>query len=170
MQTDSGPNKKTVQAALPAIEEIYKTLGLHIKSRELGDLWATSLADQSHKTSENPTQLDLRESLGASLTFVKSKTGPLLHSITFHRNRDQESRGWEGQLPLNLDFEDSPKTLFSKISATPASKGNSKLTGYAVWHFKDYTLHVLYSNIDNRLIRVNLTTPGTWKCVEDYED
>ncbi|MHA7116289.1 hypothetical protein ACX0KM_19355 [Pseudomonas promysalinigenes] len=163
------PIKQTIQATPPALEKIYNSFGQNINNREFRDLWPTSLADQDHEISENPTKLDLRESLGASLTFINSKTGLLFHSITLHRNRDQESQGWKGQLPLNLDFEDSPLTLFSKISAPPASQGNSNLTGHAVWHFNDYTLHVLYSNIDNRLIRVNLITPGIWKCVEDYE-
>lgn len=36
------------------------------------------------------------------------------------------------------------------------------LTGHAVWHFDDYTLPVLYSNLDNRLLRIKLIAPGTW--------
>lgn len=51
---------------------------------------------------------------------------------------------------------DSPTILFEKISSLPVQQSDSILTGHAVWHFDRYTLHVLYSNIDNRLLRIKL--------------
>lgn len=164
------PISSTTQLDFPNLETIYNALGCAVHSREFRELWPDSLNDKNHQASENDTELDLRESLGLSLQFVTSSTGALFHSITFHRNRDQDSAGWGGRLPNDLDFEDCPRALFLKISTPPSKQGNSDLTGYAVWHFAQYTLHVLFSNIENRLIRVKLTTPGTWKCVEDYDD
>ncbi|WP_449432742.1 hypothetical protein [Pseudomonas putida] len=164
------PIERTAQVDSPSIERIHEVFGHAAHDRKFRDLWSSFLSDQDYEILEGDTELDLRESFGASLEFVTTRNGALFHSITFHRNRDQESAGWGGSLPSDLDFEDCPRALFSKIPSPPAKQGNSDLTGYAVWHFAKYTLHVLFSNIDNRLIRVKLTAPGVWKCVEDYED
>ncbi len=160
------PIRSTTQFDPPSLEKIYKALGRTVHSREFRGLWTGPLNDQDYQPHGNDNELDLRESFGLSLQFVASSTGPVFHSITFHRNRDQESVGWGGRLPNDLDFEDCPRVLFSKVPAPPAKQGSSDLTGYAVWHFAQHTLHVLFSKIENRLIRVKLITRGTPESVE----
>lgn len=91
----------------------------------------------------------------------RHRTDPLLRSATFHRQRDQDGLGWDGELPAGLDFEDSPEDLFRKLNAAPVQQADSALTGHGVWQLGDYTLHVLYSNVDNRLIRVKVSVPVT---------
>ncbi|MGU2288612.1 hypothetical protein ACSEQ4_06630 [Pseudomonas aeruginosa] len=163
------PIVQTARLIYPSVEQIYHTFGDPVRSTEFESLWPNLLSNKDYESAELDSELDLNESLGASLGFVKIGNEALFRSISFHRNRDQDSVGWRGPLPRRLDFEDSPETLFSKIPNTPAQQADTELTGYAVWHFEEYTLHVLYSNIDNRIIRVKMITPGTWKCIEDFD-
>ncbi|HGW5896490.1 TPA: hypothetical protein ACNIOJ_004592 [Pseudomonas aeruginosa] len=164
------PIVSSTQIAYPKVEKIHNAFGCSVHDQAFIGLWSSFLKDGDYDSIENNGELDLNDSFGASLGFAKSGDGALFRSITFHRNRDQESVGWGGVLPRGLDFEDSPTTLFSKISSPPAQQANTKLTGYSVWHFEEYTLHVLFSNVDNRLVRVKMIAPGTWKCMEDYDE
>jgi hypothetical protein len=34
-----------------------------------------------------------------------------------------------------------------------------------MWHFEPFTLIVLYSNIENRLLRIALLAPGFWGAI-----
>ncbi|MBP0714329.1 hypothetical protein ABXK61_13500 [Burkholderia sola] len=163
------PIIQTTKVIYPSIEKIHHAFGNTVHDTEFKNLWSDTLTKKEYESIELDGELDLNESFGASLGFVESGSGALFRSISFHRNRDQDSAGWGGPLPKGLDFEDSPATLFSKISETPAQQSNTELTGHAVWHFDEYTLHVLFSNIDNRLIRVKIIAPGTWKCIEDHD-
>ncbi|WP_321818258.1 MULTISPECIES: hypothetical protein [unclassified Paraburkholderia] len=165
----ASPIPRKTQVQFPDLIRVADTFGYEARSPEFRALWPHSLTDDDFRAIRDDGELDLTQSYGATLGFVDSSSGPIFRAITLHRNRDQESVGWHGALPLGLDFEDSPETLFGKISRQPIQQANSVLTGHAVWHFDNYTLHVLYSNLDNRLLRVKLLSPGTWKCVEDED-
>ena len=56
------------------------------------------------------------------------------------------------------------------MQAPPVRQDDEGLAGYAVWHLDDYTMHVLYSNPYNRLLRVTLHAPGTWKPVDSIDE
>lgn len=83
-------------------------------------------------------------------------------AVKFHRARDMEARQYTGELPFALTFDDSPETLITKLNRPPVVQDDSKTTGRALWHFDTCSLHVLYSNIDNHLIRIMLMAPGYW--------
>ena len=153
----------------PDVSALADAFGCVVNSPEFRALWSIALTDDDYRTAGEDGELDLTQSYGATLNFAGSGLGPVFRSITFHRNRDQESVGWSGSLPQGLEFDDSPETLFQKIPSQPVQQRDSALTGHAVWHFDDYTLHVLYSNLDNRLLRIKMISPGTWKCVEDSD-
>lgn len=165
----ASPITRKAHAQHPDLARVADTFGCEARSPEFRALWSHSLTDDDFRAIRDDGELDLTQSYGATLGFAESSFGPMFRSITLHRNRDQESVGWHGPLPLNLDFEDSPETLFAKIASQPIQQADSVLTGHAVWHFDSFTLHVLYSNLDNRLLRVKLLSPGTWKCVEDED-
>ena len=80
----------------------------------------------------------------------------------FHRARDMEARQYTGELPFALTFDDGPETPITKLKRRPEIQDVSKTTGRALWHFDTCRLHVLYSNIDNHLIRIMLMAPGSW--------
>lgn len=152
----------------PTLQQITDAFGARLDAPEFTGLWGNYLGAHQKKEAREDGEIDFKEIFGATLALAEDNaTAPVFRSITLHRNRDSESVGWGGSLPANLDFEDSPETLFSKIKQSAVQQADSALTGHAVWHFPDYTLHVLYSNIDNRLLRVKLISPGSWKCIED---
>jgi hypothetical protein len=152
--------------ATPSVESIVAAFGETLSSAAFETLWGVALDSAAREQARTDGQIDFTASLGATLGFSGHHT-PVFRSALLHRNRDFESVGWSGQLPNSLSFEDSPEILYSKMG-DPAVKGvDSPLTGYAIWHCQDYSIHVLYSNVDNRLLRVKLLAPGTWKSVKD---
>jgi hypothetical protein len=165
------PMPQTGRRMVSRWQDLVAAFGETLRSRAFQALWPLSLTEDDVLDVEEDGELDLRQTFGATLAFVPSTSGPTFRSITLHRERDLESVGWRGELPHSLSFEDDPSTLFGKLARhsrfPPVQHRDASLTGHAVWHFEDHTLHVLYSNVDNRLLRIKLIAPGTWKCVEE---
>ncbi len=84
-------------------------------------------------------------------------------AIKFFRARDREARQWTGELPLGLDFDQSVDQIIAALRVSPARREESEMTGFALWHFPDFSLHVLYSAIDNNLLRISMMAPGYWQ-------
>ena len=152
---------------VPDLASIAESFGNVISDPEFCAVWREALVHADIAQGEEDGEIDLLQVCGARLGVAPSAAGGILKSVTFHRNRDRGSVGWPGQLPLRLSFEDSPEVLFQRVGITPVQAADGRETGHAVWHFDTFTLHVLYSNIDNRLLRVKMLAPGTWRCVED---
>jgi len=151
----------------PSLQAITRAFGVPANGSQLKSLWEPYLNKEKLQEASEDGEIDLRESYGVTLFFSQSEIFPLFRAITLHRNRDSYAVGWRGDLPYFLDFDDSPYILFQKIKQTPVQQGDSDNTGHAVWHFTDYTLHVLYSRLDNRILRIKLIAPGAWKCLAD---
>jgi hypothetical protein len=152
----------------PSLANISAVFGDSIRSAEFAALWGDLLDDEKLLEAIDDGEIDFTQSYGATIGLAgDGKSTSVFRSITLHRNRDSESAGWGGELPLGLQFNDSPEVLFTKITEPPIQHADSALTGHAVWHFIDYTLHVLYSNLDNRLLRIKLIAPGSWKCIDE---
>jgi hypothetical protein len=167
------PIPKRAEVNYPGLKALSGAFGDTTRDSEFLGLWKPALTDDELQEAREDEEIDLLQTYGAMLGFAKSRKGPVFRSITLHRNRYRESVGWAGKLPQGLDFEDSPETMFRKIPIKPVQQSDpedSSLTGHAVWHFEDYTLHVLYSNLDNRLFHVKMIAPGTWKSVFDMKD
>ena len=148
----------------PAIANVVANFGEAVDAAPFVALWGGHVAAPNIKEAREDGSIDLLDSFGATLNFAAEGVPvPLFQSITLHRNRDEDSVGWQAPLPLNLDFEDSPETLFAKMQQAPVAQEDAALTGYAVWEFPACTLHVLYSNVDNRLLRIRLIAPGIWR-------
>lgn len=102
-------------------------------------------------------ELTLTDEYGIELySYENKKKKVVLGSVKFFAARDRESIGWTGDLPYGLSFEMSPSDLYKKFKKKPAEQSDDVYSGYALWHFEKNTLHVLYSNIDNRLSRVQV--------------
>ena len=146
----------------PDVTEIISAIGG--PTTDLGKLFDQALLD----TALNDDEIDLSQDVGMTIHLANGGAAPaLVQAITFHANRDVDSTGWPGALPLNLNFDDSPEILRKKIGERPTQESDSLTTGHGIWHFPEYTLHVLYSNFDNCLLRVTIRAPGTWKCIDD---
>lgn len=159
----AAPIPREGEVVLPSLSALTGAFGCRVTDREFSSLWGEMLDDDALSQGKEYDEIDFTRSFGATIGLA----GGNFRSITMHRNRDTESAGWDGPLPHGLDFEDSPETLFAKMPEPPVQKSDSALTGHGVWHFPDYTVHILYSNLDNRLLRVKLIAPGNWKCIEE---
>jgi hypothetical protein len=106
------------------------------------------------------------------LNFTGDRNEKQFYAITLLGHRQIESVNWEGELPSNLSFEDSPEVLFQKMKKRPdeCSDEMEDNTDYAVWHFPKCTLFVGYSHLENRILRFKLYAPGVWESFKDRED
>lgn len=151
----------------PPLDQLIAALGEAINAPVFTALWGPHLVARHVQEARKRGEIDFTETFGATLALTDGDdTFPLLRSITLHRNRDMEAVGWQGTLPLNLNFDDSPEVLFGKMPTQALEQVDGELTGYAVWAFADHTLHVLYSNLDNRILRIELFAPGVWQAMQ----
>ncbi|KAB8048660.1 hypothetical protein GCN78_18110 [Janthinobacterium rivuli] len=151
----------------PSLDSVVASLGEPVDSPVFRTVWSRYIGAAQWKSAVDEGIIDLAEKVGITIGISVSQPTSVCRSITFHSNRDSDAVEWPGTLPMQLLFGDSPEILFLKIKDSPAQHADSSLTGYAVWHFPDYTLHVLYSNVLNRILRVKLISPGCWKCVDE---
>lgn len=91
-----------------------------------------------------------------------SGTSLVFGAVKFFRARDREARAWHGNLPFALRFDDGPDAMLAKFGKPPVEQNDGKLTGFALWHFPEASIHVLYSTIENHVFRVMLMAPGYW--------
>lgn len=110
---------------------------------------------------------DAREEFGFELHFEAAAGGPsvaaprtsVLKGITVYRERDLEARGWRGDLPFGIRMNDAPSQVLSKVGRLPVRRSDGRLTGSALWYFDRFSLHVLYSTLDNLVYRVTVSRP-----------
>lgn len=155
--------KASTSSKLPELGAMIDSLGESIQSSGFATSWRIDLSAQQADEAIEDDLLDLGASIGTEMSLA----GGRVRSIILHRDRDADAVQWTGDLPSGLTFDDSPELMLSKLGVPPVQHANSELTGHAVWHFEDYTLQVLYSHVDNRILRVMLIAPGTWKCIEE---
>ena len=49
-----------------------------------------------------------------------------------------------------------------KVGLPADKQADQPFTGYVLWHFPDYSLHVFYSTMENLILRVRIMAPGVW--------
>jgi hypothetical protein len=111
--------------------------------------------------------VNMREEFGFELNFELVSSGPhrarprtsILKGITLYRERDLESRGWRGEMPFDIRMDDSPPQVLAKVGTPPVRQSDHRLTGSALWHFDTFSLHVMYSTLDNLVYRVTVSRP-----------
>ena len=81
-------------------------------------------------------------------------------AVRFLRSRELDGRKWSGELPFGLTFDDTQEQLFAKVGRKPDEQGDEDFSGFALWHFPEAGLHVMYSNVENHLLRVMIMAPG----------
>ena len=151
----------------PSLQQIVEALGRDVRDPLFTRLWQEedNREIQELVLEDEMNSAFLNRSYGVDLNFSDAHDKKQFYAITLLGNRQIDSVDWEGELPLGLDFEDSPETLFQKIKQAPDERSDDMddNTDYALWHFPDYTLFVGYSHLDNRILRVKLYAPGVWK-------
>jgi hypothetical protein len=147
----------------PALARLLTSFGEPLKPTAVKAVWPAGWDDESLGLAMDDGDLDLTDSYGVTLTYGRKKGERMLTTIALHRNGDMAAAGWPGELPAGLDFDDSPDTLLGKMQTPPSYHADGELAGLAVWVQPEYILHVLYSNLHNRLQRVSLIAPDRWR-------
>lgn len=140
--------------------DIVALLGHSVQSPRVQQVFGEAFVDEMDED-----EIDLRMTRGITLYLQGIRRRAIVNAITLHANRDGESPGWNGPLPQGLDFADSPTIAREKVGICPSEESDSPTTGHVVWTFLTYTLHILYSNFDNSLLRVTLRAPGHAACL-----
>jgi hypothetical protein len=155
------------QRPTPSVSWMVKHWGDSVDKPLWRQAWGQYLNDDVLASSLDDGIIDLSHELGINLHVQNHGGEPLLRAISFFGNGHDNATQWIGDLPLGLNFDYSPHQLFKTISDAPVKRHDGELTGYAVWHTSEYTLHVLYSFVYNRILRIKLLAPGTWKSTTD---
>jgi hypothetical protein len=160
-------------ALLPGPEHFVRLFGLRWSSARLRLGLAMFGFDSRVAEVRSEHVADLRLTHGLELYFAPSgmlsKTNqrlpqsPAFAAVQYLSEREFDARQWRGALPFGLNFADTQADLRRKIGCAPAEQTDAELCGLAVWHFPTYTLSVLYSNLENHLLRLTLMTPEYWR-------
>lgn len=167
MQPLNRPGVPKDKRTVPSVDWMVRQWGESVATPEWRSAWGKYLSKDALAEGKEDGTIDFSLSLGINLHVQVDAGKPLLQAISLFGKAHDTATQWAGETPLGLDFDDSPHTLFRKITNKPAKRKDGELSGYAVWHTKEYTLHVLYSFVDNRILRIKLLAPGTWKSSQD---
>lgn len=153
-------------------EEFKRLFGLRWSSLALRSALSDLGLEQHLAEVRKEHVADLRREHGLELYFKEGRHIPradprfpkayAFSAVTYYAERELDSRQWTGPLPFGLDFGDTQRDMGKKIGVPPALHHDVELSGYAVWHFADAGLNVVYSNLENRLLRITLMAPGFW--------
>lgn len=143
----------------PNFIALAKHLYQPITNPDFINLWQGYLDNNALEEASEYDEIDLSESFGVRL-HIASQTGkPLLQGITFYANREMDSVGWQGLLPFEIHFDDSPNILFDKVNHKPREKQIDVNDGYALWDFDAFSMHILFSTFTNKILRVRISSP-----------
>lgn len=95
------------------------------------------------------------------IALVKRKA-LVLGAVQFFRSRELDARQWDGELPFGLSFDDTQQTMLNKIECSPDEQEDDLFSGVALWHFTEFSLEIMYNNVENHLQRLTLMAPGFW--------
>ena len=130
-----------------------------------------AVLDVNHKIPEirSDHEADFRRAFGFELMFAEArlleqadKRSPqslVFSGVTFYSSRDLDARQWSGTLPFGLTFDDTQQQVLDKVRAVPEKHSDQTLIGFARWRLPEFTLSVMYSNVENRVLRVTVEAP-----------
>lgn len=167
IQQPNRPGTPKDKRIAPSVDWMVQQWGESVATPQWRSAWGKNLTKNALAEGMEDGVIDFSLNLGISLHVQVDAGEPLLQAISLFGRAHDSATQWAGETPFGLDFEDSPQTLFKKVTDKPARRQDRELSGYAVWHTKEYTLHVLYSFVDNRILRIKLLAPGTWKSAQD---
>ena len=151
--------------APPSVDSLVALLGMPLSDPAVGQaLDPLGLQDRLAQIRETNT-CDLCDPHGLTPQSARRGTPQeaLLIGMTFCRERELDARAWQGGLPFDLNFEDSPETAERKLGRSPDERLDDPYSGIALWHEPDFSLRIFYSTVENRLARVSLIAPGVRK-------
>lgn len=84
----------------------------------------------------------------------------VLAAVQFFQRRELDARKYLGPLPFDLSFDDTQTVMFEKVGRPADEHEDDFFSGAARWYFEEFSLEVLYNNIENHLLRVTIMAPG----------
>ncbi|GAA0754574.1 hypothetical protein GCM10009107_31220 [Ideonella azotifigens] len=158
---------------LPTPEEFRNLFGLRWSQLQLRAALAMFGIDRHLASVRREHVADMRREYGIELYFTEGRrivgsdrrypNAQVFSAVTYYAARELDSLCWTGPLPFDLNFSDTQQDLVRKVGHRPVVHEDALLSGHAVWCFEDGTgLNVLYSNLENRLLRVTWMAPGFW--------
>ena len=145
----------------PAVEQALDPLGLQDRIEQVKEIGEADFL--------NPYGLSVRFSAPGKKR-KRWREDTLVSGVTFYQEREQGARRWPGKMPHGAIFDDSLEMVADKVGRVPDVQENEDFSGYAVWNEPSLTFHILYSTIDNRVMRASVFAPGLWKGpIEDGE-
>ena len=148
-------------ASLPSIAAMTALLGKRVGDAALRTIFVPLGLDRQTLSGDAEQVIDFRRTYGFKLGFRKSPTSPsgpfkalVLHEIEYLRAGEFESRGWRGELAFGINFNDSPEVAVAKVGVPPTSQTEQDFSGTVFWEFPDCALQVVYSNMENIVLRV----------------
>jgi hypothetical protein len=172
LEASSWPEKERIQPQLGFADWLH-LLRLPASSPVLRErLRPLDLAKRIERDDDDH-EVDFRYECGLELIFVgaenlkrtkqmapSNRSGNVLGGVRLLRSRELDARQWKGDLPFGLLFDDTQQRMLEKVGRQPDEQEDEGLGGYALWHFPEVSLHVLYSNLKNHLLRVTIGAPG----------
>lgn len=158
-------------ATMPTIDSIIELIGSGCNAPRFQKQFAQLGIERYLKDLRDENRINMRSTYGFDLGFNRSvfdkwpasdASGPIFSYVVFYRERELDSRGWNGALPFGLIFDDSLETAVKKIGCSADERADTQFDGYALWHFSNYSLHIYYSTMENVILRVRLMAPGLW--------
>jgi hypothetical protein len=156
-------------AQVPAAQDILGLLSQWLDSPAVLHAFGPLGLAARHEEIKDTGEADFRVPYGLVLGFSEAlvqqhergKSRVLSH-VTMYRERELDARGWPGDLPHGVKFDDSPEMVVRKVGRRPDIQMDDSFSGYALWHLDTHSFHVFYSTMENRLMRVSLFAPGYW--------
>ncbi len=93
---------------------------------------------------------------------IKDK-GAVFGGAKFSGRRVYDASEWQGELPFGLSFRTAYPDILAVVGRAPDVESDEDLGGFAVWNFKDHTMHIRHDNVDNLILSVGVFAPGAWK-------
>lgn len=150
-------------ASLPSVAAMIALLGKRVDDAALRKVFVPLGLDRQTLSGDAEQVIDFRRTYGFKLGFRKPPPGAngsfkelVLREIEYLREGEFESRGWRGELAFGIDFNDSPESALAKVGQPPANQADQDFSGHAFWEFSDYALQVVYSNMENIVLRVSV--------------
>jgi hypothetical protein len=152
---------------VPAVERLVGLLGRPISDSAIRLAFDPLGLEDQVEHIKDTCEADFRNPYGFSLVFSapidtigRDLREIVLSRVTLYQERELDARAWPAELPYAIRFDDSPETAVGKVGRPPDIQDDESFSGHAVWHESTLTLHIFYSTMENRILRVSLIAPG----------
>lgn len=134
------------------LDALLRPLGWHAGDQEMAncdevtDLMARTGVTLYYRDAQEVAQLSGKPSANTTKIFT---------GFRVNRKADMYSQGFQGKLPLGLEFHQTPEQIVALVGRPPDWESVGEDTGAYKWRLPHFNLHVLFSLIDYQLYRVS---------------